>query len=479
MNSFVNAIANQDARTQNGMKALESTSNKNVDLFFKIGASRGKDITPAFVGAFVENRDYALRIAQWARDVRGGAGERKLFHDILNSLILSDTDAAIALLRKAPELGRWDDVLVAVGAQGAVGDTAVSMIKAALDKGDGLCAKWMPRKGALAATLREKLGWTPKYYRKRLVELTKVVEQNMCAGQWDEINFNHVPSVASARYKKAFARHTPKYAEWAAKLVSTDPSVKAEVKVNAGAVYPYDVIKGVSSWGGFGYDKANLDHVIAQWEALPNYVGDASILPIVDVSGSMSCKAGGHQSKSKVTCLDVSVSLGLYLADKNKGVFKDSFLTFSGKPQLVTLKGNIVQKIEQMVRVDWEMDTNLHAAIKKILDVAVKNSVPAADMPKVLLILSDMQFNNCVDYDDSAMQMIRRKYEEAGYTVPQIVFWNLNAYDNVPVKHDENGVAMVSGFSPTIVKSVLSADLDDFTPENIMRKTIMSDRYDY
>ena len=478
MNSFVNAIANQDARTANGMKARESTANKNVDLFFKIGASRGKDITPAFVGAYVENRDYALRIAQWARDIRGGAGERKLFHDILNNLILTDTDAAIALLRKAPELGRWDDVLVAVGSQGAVGDTAVAMIKSALDRGDGLCAKWMPRKGALAATLREKLGWTPKYYRKRLVELTNVVESQMCSKQWDEINFNHVPSVASSRYKKAFARHTPKYAEWAAKLVSTDPSVKAEVKVNAGAVYPYDVIKGVSAYG-FGYNKSNLDHITAQWEALPNYVGDASILPIVDVSGSMCCKAGGHQSKSMVTCLDVSLSLGLYLADKNKGVFKDTFLTFSGKPQLVTLKGNIVQKIEQMQRSDWEMDTNLHAAIQKILDVAVKNNVPAADLPKMLLILSDMQFNNCVEYDDSAMQMIRRKYEAAGYTVPQIVFWNLNAHDNVPVKHNENGVALVSGFSPTIVKSVLAADLDDFTPENIMRKTIMVDRYNY
>ena len=478
MNSFVNAISNQEARTENGMKALESTSNKNVDLFFKIGASRGKDITPAFVGAFVENRDYALRIAQWTRDIRGGAGERKLFHDILNSLILTDTDAAVALLRKAPELGRWDDVLVAVGSQGVVGDTAVAMIKSALTKGDGLCAKWMPRKGPLAATLREKLGWTPKYYRKRLVELTKVVETQMCANQWDEINFNHVPSLASSRYKKAFARHTPKYAEWTTKLVSTDPSVKAEVKVNAGAVYPYDVIKGLSSYS-FGYDKSNLDHIIAQWEALPNYVGDASIMPIVDVSGSMCCKAGGHQSKSMVTCLDVSVSLGLYLADKNKGVFKDTFMTFSGKPQLVTLKGNIVQKIEQMQRSDWEMDTNLHAAIGKILDVAVKNNVPQADMPKMLLILSDMQFNNCVEYDDSAMQMIRRKYEKAGYTVPQIVFWNLNAYDNVPVKQNENGVALVSGFSPTIVKAVLAADLKDFTPLSIMKKTILVDRYDY
>jgi hypothetical protein len=480
MSTFVNAVKNQEARTTNGMKARVSTADKNVDLFFKIGASRGKDITPAFVGAYIENRDYALRIAQWARDIRQGAGERKLFHDILNKLIYSDVDAAIALLRKAPELGRWDDVLVAIGHQGVVGDTAVSMIKSALDKGDGLCAKWMPRKGVLAATLREKLGWTPKYYRKRLVELTKVVEQDMCANRWDEINFNHVPSVASARYKKAFAKHTPKYKEWAAKLVSTDPEVAKTVKVNAGAVYPYDVIKGLNANAyGVRYDEASLDVMTAQWEALPNYVGDANILPIVDVSGSMCCPAGGHNSKSKVTCLDVSVSLGLYLADKNKGKFKDTFLTFSGKPELLHLKGNIVQKIEQMSRSAWEMNTNLNAAIKKILDVATKGNVPAEEMPKVLLILSDMQFDQCASYDDSAMQMIERKYAEAGYAVPQIVFWNLNAADNVPVKFNKQGVALVSGFSPTIMKSILAADLDQFTPEAIMRKTIMSDRYDY
>lgn len=475
MTSFVEAVKNQSVRTTNGMKARKSTTSSCVDLFFKIGASRGKNVVPDFTGAFVENRDYAIRIAQWARDIRQGAGERKIFRDVLVNLIKHDQDAAIALLHKVPTLGRWDDVLVLVGTE--LESYAFEMVRQALAKNDGLCAKWMPRKGEVAAKLRTFLGWTPKYYRKRLVELTKVVEQQMCANQWDEINFNHVPSVASARYKKAFNRHTPKYKEWAAKLVSTDPAVKAEVKVNAGAVYPYDVIKGIDAYGF--YDKANLDHITGQWEALPNYVGDASILPIVDVSGSMSCPAGGYNSKSKVTCLDVSISLGLYLADKNKGAFKDTFLTFSGNPELLHLKGNIVQKIEQMQRSAWNMNTNLNAAIQKILDVAVKGKVAPEDMPAVLLILSDMQFDQCARHDDSAMQMIERKYAEAGYTMPKIVFWNLNAADNVPVKFNKNGVALVSGFSPTIVKSVLAAELEEFTPEAIMRKTIMSERYDY
>jgi len=215
--------------------------------------------------------------------------------------------------------------------------------------------------------------------------------------------------------------------------------------------------------------------VIAQWDALPNYVGDASILPLVDVSGSMTCSAGKN---TQVRCLDVAVSLGLYLADKNKGVFKDTFLTFSSKPQLVTLKGNIVDKVTQMSKSDWEMSTNLHAAMDKILSVAVKNSVPASDMPKMLLILSDMQFNQCARFDDSAMEMIERKFEAAGYSMPQIVFWNLNSSDNVPVKSDKSGAALVSGFSPSIMTSLLAADLDQFTPEGIMLKTVMVPRYD-
>ena len=478
MNTFANAVKNQEARTANGMKALKSTASNCVDLFFKIGASRGKNIVPQFTAAYVENMNAALRIAQWARDVRGGAGERQLFRDILMYLDKHDPDAAVALIRKAPELGRWDDLLLPFTSN-VVKDFAYAMIRDALNSGNGLCAKWMPRKGEQAAELRSYLGWTPKYYRKRLVELTNVVETAMCSGQWDNINFNHVPSVASSRYKKAFSRHTEKYKEWAAKLVSTDPKVKETVKVNAGAVYPYDVLKGVLSYGyNNNFDKANLDHVVAQWDALPNYVGDASILALVDVSGSMTCRAGGYESKSLVTCLDVAVSLGLYLADKNKGKFKDTFLTFSSNPELLHLKGNIVQKAEQMARSSWAGSTDLHAAMKRILDVAVKGKVPQEEMPQMLLILSDMQFNHCARHDDSAMQMIKRKYEEAGYTAPQIVFWNLNAADNVPVKMDTSGVALVSGFSPSIVKAVLSADMDQFTPEGIMMKTIMNPRYD-
>ena len=175
----------------------------------------------------------------------------------------------------------------------------------------------------------------------------------------------------------------------------------------------------------------------------------------------------------------MAVSLGLYLADKNKGKFHGTFLTFSENPQLLSLEGNIIDKIKQMSQSKWDMNTNLHAALEKILSTAQKGRVPKCEMPTMLLILSDMQFDRCTRFDDSAIQMIRRKYDDAGYNMPQVVFWNLNESGNSPVKFNEQGVALVSGFSPALVKSVLAADLEEFTPFQVMMKTLRDPRYDY
>lgn len=470
--SFTQAVINQEARTENGMKARASTADSCVDLFFKIGASRGQNIIPSFVSAFVQNEDLATRILLWTRDVREGAGERKIFRDILEYLCINKPDLASAIVKKIPELGRWDDMF---STNGIVRTFAFNLIKDAIKENNGLCAKWMPRKGEIASELRKFLGLSFREYRKTLVGLTDVVEQQMCAKQWSFIDFNKVPSVAGSRYKKAFSKNAAQnYGAWATALVSDVPEVKAYVKVNAGAVYPYDVIKGLISLFGFKFDKANLNNIVAQWEALPNYMGDSSVLPMVDVSSSMTCSVGGT-----TTAMDVAVSLGLYCADKNKGPFKDTFLTFSGNPELLNLQGNIVQKIEQMIKSKWAMNTNLNAAFDKILSVATKGKVSQEEMPKILLVLSDMQFDSCVSFDDSAIEMIRRKYEKAGYEIPQVVFWNLSSADNVPVKFNEKSVALVSGFSPSIMKAVLAADMDEFSPQGIMMKTIMKSRYDY
>ena len=468
--NFSEAVANQEARTENGMKALKSTANANVDLYFNIGASRGKNITSQFAAAMAEDRDLALRILQWARDVRGGSGERQLFRDMLVYLESRDKDAALALMFKTPELGRWDDIFVFKTKE--MKEAAFTMLGDALRAQNGLAAKWTPRKGPLAAEIRAFFGMSPKQYRKSLVALTNVVETAMCANTWDGINFSHVPSLAASRYKKAFNRHTTKYAEYVAALVKGDPTVK----VNAAAVYPYDVLKGFSSYGWTkGFNETELGHLTAQWNALPNYIGDSKVLPLVDVSGSMTCAAGQNGS---VTCLDVVVSLGLYCADKNTGAFKDMFLTFSSAPELLLLKGDIVKKVDQMVKSKWGMSTDLHKALDLVLKTAVAGRVSQEDMPDMLLVMSDMQFNQCTSFDDSANQMIERKYEAAGYTVPKIVFWNLNAKGNAPAKFDKKGVALVSGFSPATLMGVLGADASEFTPEAIMRKAVCIPRYD-
>lgn len=461
MNTFVNAIKNQEARTLNNMKARASTANACVDLFYKIGAMRDKDPIPAFVAALSENEDIALRIAQWARDARGGAGERQLFRAILQYLEVNRPELLAKVLPKVPELGRWDDLLELKTSRGK--EQAFALINEALKAGNGLCAKWMPRKGKLAGELRAYFGLTPKQYRKGLVSLTKVVEQKMCANDWEHIEFSHVPSIAASRYKKAFYKHVPnQYTQYAAKLKT------GEAKINANVVYPYQVIQGMHNLGA-----VELDVLRAQWKALPNYIGDASILAMVDVSGSMTASVAGKG----VTAMDVAVSLGLYCAEKNTGVFKDTFLTFSGSPKLLHLKGDIVAKMQQMIRSEWGMNTNLLAAIDLVLRTAISSNARQEDMPAMLLVLSDMQFDACARFDDSAFEGIARRYEAAGYKMPKIVFWNINSYDNVPVEATKKNVALISGFSPAIMTSVLANDLESFSPESIMLKTVMVDRY--
>jgi hypothetical protein len=473
---------NDQAQTANGGRTLASSLNKNVDLFFLAGASRGKDITPQFMAAFNEDSEVALRILQWARDVRGGAGERETFRTLFRSLLEARSlTVGRAVLQKVPEIGRWDDVLVAFGT--ALENDALQMIaKALVTDQNGLAAKWMPRKGADANKIRAYLKLTPKNYRKLLVGLSETVEQKMCAKEWNEIEYGKLPSVASARYQKAFGRNdADRYGSYLEALK------KGEEKINAGAVYPYDIVKSLR----FGDSTAATE----QWKALPDYLegSDESILPVVDVSGSMtSNKAGGSKN---LTCMDAAVSLGLYISERNEGVFKDTFITFSNAPQMVTVSGNLKQRMEQMLRSEWGMNTNIQAVFETILSAAVKHKVPESGMPTMLLILSDMEFDTCVSvgkakkntwgYDMpatgasevvTAMEMIEQRYADAGYKVPQIVFWNLNGRaGNVPVEYNKAGAALVSGFSPAIMTSLLGGE--EMSPQAIMLKTVMVDRY--
>ena len=456
-------------RTTNGMATNADTKSAVLDLFGKIGSSRNKDITHDFIRALRENEDLAIRTLLWARDIRSGAGERAQFRKLLNALEHFDMSLALRVLAKVPELGRWDDVLHVTSEEAQL--AAYEMIrKALIEDQNGLCAKWMPRKGATAVILTKYLGLSPKDYRKLIVGLTKVVETQMCAKQWDKINFSHVPSVASARYQKAFGRNAPEaYAAYIRELQKPIAERDPAVKINASAIFPHEVVRSVS--------KGNEAVADAQWEALPNYVGSASIFPIVDTSGSMGSLR--YSSGSTVQPIEVAVALGLYCSSKNSSSFKDLFMIFDSTPRLVHATGSLSSRLRSMREI-IAGSTNLHAAFDQLLSVAVRGEVPQEHMPKTLLILSDMQFNHCIEYDDSAQEMIRRKYTQYGYEVPRIVFWNLRAHTtNSPVSFDDKGVALVSGFSPAILKAVLADNLQDFTPYSVMLQTIMNDRYAY
>ena len=454
-----------ETKTTNGMTTNVSSLNKNVDLFFKIGASRGKDIITDFKMALDEDTDTAIRIAQWVRDVRGGSGERQLYKDILKFLASDNPTVGRKLIAKTPELGRWDDLLVLIGTP-LEKDVLDAFQKAIVEDQNGLCAKWMPRKGDNAVAIRKHMEMSPKQYRKTIVGLTEVVETKMCAKDWESIEFGKLPSVASARYMTAFHKNAPElYKAYKAQLE------KGEATINAGAVYPYDVIKALK----------NGDATVAnaQWKALPDYMDGTTerVLPMIDVSGSMNCGVGGSAS---VTCMDVAVSLGLYISERNESIFKDSFLTFSEQPALVTLTGTLKQRNDAMRRTDWGFSTNLENAFNLVLDKAKEFNLDQSMMPTKVLILSDMQFDQTRRHGsggDSAMDMITRQYEEAGYKIPDIVYWNLNASGGVPVEFDKQGTALISGLSPAIMKSVLACQ--DLTPVEVMKTTLKNDRYDW
>lgn len=245
MSSFASAMDmayNTDTsmgETANGMTAHASTSNALVDLFFVVGSARKQDISTQFIAALQADPMHTLCMLFWARDVRGGAGERDTFRTLMRvaeqhrpDLLTSD------LLRLIPEYGRWDDMDLFQTPR--LRTQALGIWSAAIQSGDALACKWAPRKGVLANELRKMLGWDPKSYRKWLVRHTQVVETAMCAKNWDQINYSHVPSVASARYAKAFGRHDPvRYTEFKA------AALKGNVNINSGALYPYDVLRTI------------------------------------------------------------------------------------------------------------------------------------------------------------------------------------------------------------------------------------------
>jgi hypothetical protein len=474
MSRLISAIqaVPQMSRTENGAPTFASTTDRLLDFFYLMGASRGKDIRAEFSRAYAESPELTARALCYLRDAREGIGERQLFRVLFKELARENTELAVSVLYKLPELGRWDDVVDVVSkcTNASVVDHALGMLRGALGTNNGLAAKWMPRKGEAAVQLRAAFGMTPKQYRKTIVGLSNTVEQKLCAREFTNINYSHVPGVAAARYQATFARHDPEgFEKYKASLIKGEKGVK----VNASAIFPYDVIKGLRRG----------DEVVAnaQWAALPDFTGGSneSILCVVDSSGSMTSQI----PNSNVSALDVAVSIGLYLSERLKGVFKDTFITFSGSPKLQKLAGTLKNRMQGMITGEIA-NTNLQAVFDLILNTALRNRLSEDDMPTKVLVISDMEFDAATGTgyynrsNSTNFQVIEQKYRAAGYNMPKLVFWNVMARNkaNAPVTATQKDVALVSGFSPAVVKSVLGNK--SFTPRDVMLETLMRPRYD-
>lgn len=452
MSTLFDSLRTKDTYTENGALSNSTTLNDCLDFFSVAG--NHFDASDAFFKAFNADPQLAMRILFWSRDCRGGAGSRKCFIEVMKTLQANYKETFSKVYKFIPEFGYWKDIYKL-----ACTPELVSFIAETLknDHDHSLCAKYCPRKGEWFYMLRKEFNMTPSDFRHFIVSKTQVIENYMCANKWEDVNYSEVPSVAMKNYTRVFNNHDRE--RFAAYLKSV---LKGEAKVNSSVLYPSDL-----------YEKFHhalldeYDSIRAQWNNLPDYMADSTerILPICDVSGSMIG-----------TPMNVSVALGCYISERNKSIFKDGFITFSEHPRLQYLQGDdIISRFKQLQSADWGMNTNLEAVFKLILNRAVENNLTEDDMPTKLLIISDMQFDACSN-DGTNFDNIKRLYNNAGYKIPGIIFWNVRGrVGDVPVTTKDLDVALVSGYSPSILISVLQAKV--LRPVELMLATVNAERY--
>ena len=468
---------NNFTRTENGAVAISSTGDACLDLFGSIGSLRGADetrIQTLFDEAFKENPLTATKIAFYARDIRGGLGERKTFRTLLRYMAEMHPEALRQNLDLIGVFGRYDDLYCLIGTQ--LEDDMWAAMKKQFDedlhnlnKGNAisLLAKWIKTADASSSETRklgiltaQKLGY-PVYNFKRIVRCMRkhigIVEVLMSANQWSEIKYSEVTSRAMMIYRKAFMNHdNDRFSRFVNKAVT------GEEKINSSTLYPYDIVEKIL------YGREDSKALEAQWRQLPNYVEDGTnAIVMADVSGSMFGRP-----------MATSIGLAIYFAERNKGDYHNLFMTFSSEPQIVQLKGEtIYQNIHNVSKAQWGNSTNLKAAFEKVLNIAIEGNVHKQDMPKSIIVISDMEIDYCGDRDWTFYDKMKHKYEKHGYEIPNIVFWNVNSrHDVFHADKSRKGVQICSGQSVTVFKQLIGCI--GYTPVEMMNKVINSERYD-
>jgi len=476
--------------TENGAKAFVSAGSDCLDLFFKAGAMRNADentVRQAVAKAYAENPDKTMKIIFFARDVRGGLGERRFFRIAVKYAAEYAADSVKKNIPLFAEYGRYDDLCVLLDTQ--CKEAAAEEIKARLDKDiaamvDGkpasLLAKWLPSVNAssketvrLGKKLCRLLGMNEKDYRITLAQLRKytdIIENRLRVMDYT-FDYSKQPSGAMFKYRKAFCRNDgERYREF---ITSVE---RGEQTLHAGTLYPYEIVRACLESDISDDERKTLD---ATWKSLSDFGGEADTaansraIAVVDGSGSMTWSASEN-----IRPIDAALSLGIYFAEHNNGAFGGHFITFSQKPRLVEIKGrDITEKVRYCAGYDECANTNLEAVFELILRTALKNKLPAAELPDRLYIISDMEFDFCIEGGNNftLFEAMKRKYARFGYRLPDIVFWNVNSRcSHIPVTVSDTGAALVSGCTPAIFGMVKSGNL---SPAVIMNDIIGSERY--
>lgn len=462
--------------TDNGAIARATTNSAVLDLFSQIGAYRtgGKGaqaFMSQFIKAFGESRELTLKTLFYSRDCRGGQGERETFRTFIRYLADFAPNTVRPLVQHIPTFGRWDDLYCLLGTkveEEVWGCIKVQWCLDGLNDKPSIMAKWLaspvtssPITKAQGRATAKALGLTERQYRQQLSALRKkigVVEQLISAGKWEDVNYSHVPSQANLLYGKAFVKHdAERRAAFFANLE------KGETKVNASTQFPYEIIRKLET---------NTQLAEAMWNAQPDYFNgqEENSLVVADVSGSMAGLP-----------LQVCLSLAIYTAERNTGPWHNKFITFSEHPKMQELKGRtLIERVRNLERAQWDMNTDIQAVFTTILDTAVKSKVKPTDMVKRVYIVSDMQFDACTGRnkrDKTLFNWLQKKYKDEGYEMPELVFWNVSAQNpGQPMSLDDRGFLNVSGCSPSIFKSVLGKKF--ISAYGLMLQVLEGERYD-
>lgn len=492
MEKLLNVLNDIIVYTENGAAGYATTGKALVDLNFSVASLRNAsddEIVRKFIPAFHEDRVLAMKWLFFLRDVRGGLGERRAFRVIMKYLATGYADMVGRMVEIMAEYGRFDDLLCLMGTP--VEEKVLSYIATQLKtdvenmlnkEGISLCAKWMPSintssedSRAVAVKLKNYMGLTSKEYRKMLSGLREylgVIEVAMSGNCWEEINYSAVPSKANVLYRNAFLNHDKERREAFLADVADN-----KVSMNAGVLMPHDIVARYVTRTGWRLNVNALDMSLEMlWKNLSDTVeGAENVLCVVDGSGSMTCSVGN----GNLTALHVSNAIGIYFAERLKGAYKNKYITFSATPKYVDLSKCVTlrEKLELALAHNDYTNTNIEATFDLVLATAVKNRLSQAELPQTILVISDMEFDQATsgNANETLFATIARKYAAYGYKLPKLVFWNVNSRTGViPVRENELGVGLVSGFSVNVCNMVLSNELD---PYKALKKVLDGSRY--